>query len=87
LNVDGDKLNFSDIGTGKPVIFIHGGCGSGKQWKALSTALSEKYRCIALDLFGNGEANRGRSSESGQLTTIKGLSTPSWNTLENPFIS
>ena len=56
MNIDGDKLNFSDIGTGKPVIFIHGGCGSGKQWKALSTALSEKYRCIALDLFGNGES-------------------------------
>ena len=43
-------------------------------------ALRSTYSAMA-------KASHGRSSESGQSTTIKGLSTPSWNTLENPFIS
>jgi pimeloyl-ACP methyl ester carboxylesterase len=56
LSVDGDKLSYTDEGTGNPVIFVHGSCGGAAQWKALSGRLSADYRTICPDLFGNGRS-------------------------------
>jgi len=54
IDVDGDKLHFFESGSGTPIIFVHGSCGGGRQWRALSDELSKDYRCLSLDLFGSG---------------------------------
>ncbi|MCP5074529.1 MAG: alpha/beta hydrolase [Rhodobacteraceae bacterium] len=54
IHVDKDKLHYFDAGSGTPILFVHGSCGGGGQWKALTTQLSADYRCISLDLFGSG---------------------------------
>lgn len=56
LEVGSDRLHFFDEGSGATVVFIHGSCGSGTQWKRLSSALQENYRTICLDLFGCGQS-------------------------------
>ena len=56
LSVDGDALHFSDEGAGVPVVFVHGSCGGGGQWRALASALKERYRTVCVDLFGSGKS-------------------------------
>ncbi len=59
LNIDGDRLHYADSaegGDGVPVVFVHGSCGGGGQWKSLAGALSEDYRTICIDLFGSGRS-------------------------------
>ncbi|MCP5087830.1 MAG: alpha/beta hydrolase [Rhodobacteraceae bacterium] len=54
IQVNGDKLHYFDVGNGTPIVFVHGSCGGGGQWKSLAAELSRSYRCISLDLFGSG---------------------------------
>ncbi len=54
LDVDSDKLFYVEEGAGTPILFVHGSCGSGAQWKALSLGLQDGYRTICIDNLGNG---------------------------------
>ncbi|WP_419914124.1 alpha/beta fold hydrolase [Hoeflea sp.] len=56
LDVDGDRLHFTDDGTGTPVIFVHGSCGGAGQWKAMAAGLTDNHRTVCLDLFGSGQS-------------------------------
>lgn len=56
LNVGADRLHFLDEGAGRPIVFIHGSCGSGAQWKSLASDLQEDYRTLCVDLFGCGQS-------------------------------
>jgi non-heme chloroperoxidase len=60
-NRTGHRLFFHDWGTGKPMVFIHGGALNANCWEYQTVALSEQgYRCIAADTRGCG-----RSDEPG----------------------
>jgi pimeloyl-ACP methyl ester carboxylesterase len=56
IDVDGDKLHFIETGTGTPILFVHGSCGGGGQWKDLTAGLSNDFKCVSLDLFGSGKS-------------------------------
>lgn len=56
LEVGGDRLHFFADGTGAPVIFVHGSCGGGGQWKALAGALKDDYRTLCIDMLGAGQS-------------------------------
>ncbi len=56
IDVGGDALHYTDKGTGAPVLFVHGSCGGGGQWKALAGGLEHDYRTICIDLFGAGRS-------------------------------
>jgi pimeloyl-ACP methyl ester carboxylesterase len=47
-------LRFSDEGAGVPVICLHSGGFTSRQWKRLASSLSATYRVIAPDLIGYG---------------------------------
>lgn len=44
IYVDGDKLHFFEVGKGTPIIFVHGSCGGGGQWKFLTAELPLRIR-------------------------------------------
>lgn len=55
---------FDDVGTGPPVIFLHGFPFSRKMWRAQIEFLSANgHRCIAPDLRGLGENVLARRSD------------------------
>lgn len=54
LDVDGDRLHVLDDGVGEAVVFVHGSCGSGAQWRRLASGLKGSYRTLCVDLFGCG---------------------------------
>ena len=48
-----------DVGTGPPLILLHGLAGSARWWSRNIPALSRSYRVIAIDLPGFGASPRG----------------------------
>lgn len=54
FEVDGRVLHYITAGHGKPLVFVHGGAGSARQWKHLYQHFSRTRRVVAYDLIGCG---------------------------------
>ena len=56
--VHDQRIAYLDIGTGPPVILIHGFGGSMWQWEHQQRALSQHFRVLTLDLPGSGFSDK-----------------------------
>ena len=56
--VHGQQIAYLDVGTGPPVILIHGFGGSMWQWEHQQHALSQHFRILTLDLPGAGLSDK-----------------------------
>ena len=56
--VHDQRIAYLDVGTGPPVILIHGFGGSMWQWEYQQHALSQHFRVITLDLPGSGLSDK-----------------------------
>lgn len=57
--VNGVSINVEEIGTGKPIVFIHGWPVNHKMFEYQFTELPKKgYRCIGIDLRGFGDSDK-----------------------------
>jgi pimeloyl-ACP methyl ester carboxylesterase len=52
--VNGLNLYYETHGSGRPLILLHGGLGSGEMFGPILPTLSEKHQVIAPDLQGHG---------------------------------
>src|SRR3954447_24593944 len=52
--VNGIELYFERHGSGRPLVLLHGGLGSGEMFGPVLPALSEKHQVITVDLQGHG---------------------------------
>jgi pimeloyl-ACP methyl ester carboxylesterase len=52
--VNGLNLYYESHGTGRPLILLHGGLGSGEMFGPILPALSERHQVITVDLQGHG---------------------------------
>lgn len=74
--VDGQPVNTIEIGSGSPVVFVHGLSGSWPNWLEQLPALGARHRAIALDLPGFGHSPMPSSGEvtiSGYARLLDGL--------------
>lgn len=55
-------IHFTESGSGTPVVMIHSGGMSSRQWGRLATRLSATHRAIALDLLGYGQSPPARDA-------------------------
>jgi pimeloyl-ACP methyl ester carboxylesterase len=55
--VGGRRLAFEDVGAGEPVVLLHSGGLSGRQWRRLRDLLSPDRRVIVPDLLGYGASS------------------------------
>jgi pimeloyl-ACP methyl ester carboxylesterase len=53
-DVNGINLFHETYGSGRPMLLLHGGLGSGEMFGPILPALSERHRVIAVDLQGHG---------------------------------
>jgi len=53
-DVNGIKLYYETHGSGRPLILLHGGLGSGEMFGPVLPALAEHHQVIAADLQGHG---------------------------------
>jgi pimeloyl-ACP methyl ester carboxylesterase len=64
IEVDGVRLHYTDRGTGRPIVLVHGNAVTGDDYdtSGLAELLLETYRVIVFDRpgFGHSERPRGR---------------------------
>jgi len=48
------KLAFESVGSGPPVVILHGLFGSGSNWRSVAQAMASTYRVITIDLRNHG---------------------------------
>jgi pimeloyl-ACP methyl ester carboxylesterase len=60
---------------GDPVVFLHGVPDSWFQWHLVMAAISDRYRCIAIDLKGYGQSDKrtGDYRQQGVAEQLKAL--------------
>ena len=58
------EIYVDDIGTGFPLVLVHGYLGSSEMWTLQKEYLSENYRIIAPALPGFGESYKVKSVDS-----------------------
>lgn len=64
--VPGGRIAFRELGAGTPVLFLHGGTGTGEHdWGAVADRLSRAYRTVVADLRAHG-----RSDDQARLLGI-----------------
>ena len=55
--VPGGRIAVSERGSGVPVVFLHGGTGTGAfDWGAIAERLAPRYRTVVVDLRGHGSS-------------------------------
>ena len=52
--VNGINLYYETHGTGRPLILLHGGLGSGEMFGPVLPLLAERHQVVAVDLQGHG---------------------------------
>jgi len=67
VTVDGRQVNVVELGSGPPIVFIHGLSGSWQNWLEQLPVFAREHRVIALDLpgFGASEMPSQKISISG----------------------
>lgn len=60
-------LAYGEIGSGKPIIFLHGIGSWSYSWRRLIPILAENYRVIAFDFTGHGFSDKPEAWEITQL--------------------
>jgi pimeloyl-ACP methyl ester carboxylesterase len=54
------RFHYDAVGEGKPVLFIHGGTASAREWRWVLPALGKHARCVAIDRLGCGQSDHSR---------------------------
>ncbi len=65
--IDGRAVNYVELGSGPPILFVHGLSGSWQNWLEQLLPFSRDHRVVAVDLpgFGESEMPRDKISISG----------------------
>lgn len=52
------RAAYREVGSGPPLVMLHGFMGTGLCWEPLIQNLKSQFRCISLDLLGFGESSQ-----------------------------
>lgn len=59
---EGINIHLKDVGTGRPILFLHGFGASLDTWRLIVEDLKKEHRLILVDLKGHGFSDRPRDS-------------------------
>jgi pimeloyl-ACP methyl ester carboxylesterase len=63
----GLTVDYAEQGDGEPVVLLHSSVSGNRQWRSLADALSDRYRTVAVNLFGYGETTPWPDNTSQSL--------------------
>lgn len=69
--VHGKQMAYHDVGTGDPVVFLHGNPTSSYLWRDIIPHVSGQARCIAPDLIGQGDSDKLDDSGPDAYTLVQ----------------
>jgi pimeloyl-ACP methyl ester carboxylesterase len=75
MDLHGHTVVYRVMGSGPPVVLIHGMVNSSRHWRAVAERLADRYTVIAPDLVGHGDSAtpRGDYSLGAHATVIRDL--------------
>ncbi|MBC93292.1 MAG: haloalkane dehalogenase [Rhodospirillaceae bacterium] len=68
ITVKDRKMAFIEIGTGDPIVFIHGNANSSYMWRNILPYMEDLGRLIAIDNIGQGDSDKLPESGPGSYT-------------------
>ena len=60
-SADGTRIGFQELGSGPPLVLVHGSLSTGDAWLPVATAMGEEFTCYVMDRRG-----RGRSGDAAE---------------------
>jgi len=57
LSKDSVRIHYETMGSGPPLVFVHGWSFSSSVWRFQKEALSNRYHCVCPDLRGHGQSS------------------------------
>lgn len=64
MTVLGHEIAYTDIGQGRPVVFLHGNPASSYLWRNIIPYVSASHRAIAPDLMGMGDSDKPKMTDT-----------------------
>jgi pimeloyl-ACP methyl ester carboxylesterase len=64
IEIHGQPVTYHQMGSGPPVLLVHGITSSSRTWKSVMPRLAEKYTVIAPDLLGHGRSSKPQGDYS-----------------------
>src|SRR3954447_12391806 len=64
VELHGHRAIYRTVGSGPPVVLIHGMINSSRHWEQVALRLADRYQVIARALIGHGAAARPRGDYS-----------------------
>ena len=58
VTVNGSAMAYVEMGSGDPIVFLHGNPTSSYLWRNIMPELAARGRCIAPDLIGMGDSDK-----------------------------
>lgn len=71
IMVDGRAMAYVEVGTGDPIVFLHGNPTSSYLWRNVIPHLADGHRCIAPDLIGMGDSDKLPDSGPDRYTFVE----------------
>jgi haloalkane dehalogenase len=71
IEVNGLSIAFHDIGSGDPIVFLHGNPTSSFLWRNIIPHVQSFGRCIAPDLIGMGDSEKLPNSNADSYTFVE----------------
>jgi haloalkane dehalogenase len=71
VNVLGREMAYVEVGSGDPIVFLHGNPTSSYLWRNVIPHLQELGRCLAPDLIGMGDSEKLPDSGPGSYTLVE----------------
>lgn len=69
--VQGREMAYVEVGSGDPIVFLHGNPTSSYLWRNILPYAQELGRCIAPDLIGMGDSEKLPESGPGSYTFVE----------------
>src|SRR5919106_4624170 len=67
VKANGLDMYYEEYGSGEPLVLLHGGMGTNKNFEHLITAFSKQFRVIVPDLRGQGKTDNPSGEFSYRL--------------------
>jgi haloalkane dehalogenase len=71
LDIDGVAMAYADIGTGNPIVFLHGNPTSSYLWRNIVPHVAPLGRCILPDLLGMGDSGKLPDADASSYTFVE----------------
>ena len=68
VEVLGRQMAYVDVGSGEPIVFLHGNPTSSYLWRNVWPHCEELGRCLAVDLIGMGDSDKLPDSGPGRYS-------------------